>query len=186
MFRRFMIVCWVLFAVSTVTSFLSYVGYKSYEKKTDKLYEMGLNPFDRFDSYDGNPFIDLIPEDGLLLMIQKGEQQDRRRTRNDDLPVEGEQSVDQNNAPNSDTPDGFKVVERDSTDWRNAPIVDTEEARKRNERFAAMAELDRRYSQRKENYQTAGFIGAGLAAMIFMWNLIWHTGHWVWMGRDSE
>ena len=50
-------------------------------------------------------------------------------------------------------------------------------------RKAAMAELDRRYSRRKENYQTAEFIGAALVALIFLWNLILHIGHWIWMGR---
>ena len=50
-------------------------------------------------------------------------------------------------------------------------------------RKAAMAELDRRYSRRMENYQTAGFIGAALVALIFLWNLILHIGHWIWMGR---
>jgi hypothetical protein len=27
--------------------------------------------------------------------------------------------------------------------------------------------------------------GLGLAALMLIWNIIWHTAHWIWMGRKD-
>ena len=135
MFRRFMIVCWVLFAIATVVSLLGYAGYEFYEKKTIDLIEMGFNPVG---TYDENRYIDLIPENKLVLIAQNKEKEDRSGRRDDDPTLEDEHPVVQNDPPYSDIPDGFKVVEPDSTDWRNAPIVIEDEARDSRMRLSAM------------------------------------------------
>jgi len=182
MFQRFMIVCWVLFAITTVVSLLGYAGHKFYEKKTGELYEMGYNPFSK---YDGSPFLDLYPDNELLLIAQNRKQEDRSGPRDDSL-VDDQKTEGENGRTYSDIPAGFKVVEPDSTDWRDAPIVDEAAVREQKRRYAAMAELDHRYDRRKGKWQTIGFIGVALAAILFMWNIIWHLGHWIWMGRKAE
>ena len=56
------------------------------------------------------------------------------------------------------------------------------------------AELERRlydrerqsYASRKETYAITGIVAAALAGIILLWNIIWHTAHWVWMGRKDS
>ena len=50
----------------------------------------------------------------------------------------------------------------------------------------AIAELDRRWHKSQSSWSTLGFVGAGGATFIFLWNLICHIGHWIWMGRKAE
>ena len=37
-----------------------------------------------------------------------------------------------------------------------------------------------------EPYQIIGLIGGLVASLILLWNIIWHTGHWIWMGRKTH
>jgi hypothetical protein len=39
---------------------------------------------------------------------------------------------------------------------------------------------------RRENYLMVALIGGILAGILFLWNIIWHTAHWVWMGRNTD
>ncbi len=53
-------------------------------------------------------------------------------------------------------------------------------------RKAALAELDRRYLNRREVFSITAFIGGAIAVLVLLWNIIWHAGHWIWMGRRTN
>ena len=128
MFRRFMIVCWVIFALMSVVSLLGHAGCVFYDTKAEELYDMGLNRFAKFD--EKGEFLDLNSDDVLLEIVQ-----------------------------NSDN-----VYSR----------------------MMAMAELDRRYYERKNRSKSVRLNAVILAAILLLWNLFWHTGHWIWMGRKPK
>lgn len=128
--------------------------------------------------------MDLYSDNELLLIAQSRDQQDRSGTKDDSL-VDDEETEIQNAQMQSDNAAGSKVAQSDSTEWRNAPIVDEDEAREQERRKSAMAELNHRYDRRKVKSQTIGYISVTLAAIFFVWNIIWHTGHWIWTGRKQ-
>jgi hypothetical protein len=37
----------------------------------------------------------------------------------------------------------------------------------------------------RSDSMAAGLLGVLLAVSILLWNIIWHVGHWIWMGRES-
>ena len=37
-----------------------------------------------------------------------------------------------------------------------------------------------------EPFQIMGGLAGLAAAIIFIWNIIWHIGHWIWMGRETR
>ena len=110
MFRRFMIVCWVLFLLATAVTAIGYIGFGHYQE--------------------------LISE----------------------VPT---------------------VEERAQLDW---------DSLNSDEQYSLLeAELDEKQPLRHQRDKYSPLMGLGLMAMavILIWNIIWHTGHWIWMGRDN-
>ena len=50
-------------------------------------------------------------------------------------------------------------------------------------RAIAMEALLQRYDRRMETSQLVAVVAVTLATIILVWNIIWHVGHWIWMGR---
>jgi hypothetical protein len=47
-----------------------------------------------------------------------------------------------------------------------------------------MATVESRRIERKgEPFLIIGGLGGIFAGVILLWNIIWHTAHWIWMGR---
>lgn len=40
-----------------------------------------------------------------------------------------------------------------------------------------------KFVRHETNFLTTGVAVGVLAFSILLWNIIWHTGHWIWMGR---
>ena len=40
--------------------------------------------------------------------------------------------------------------------------------------------------RRKQKFLLVGWSGAIFAGGMILWNIIWHTGHWIWMGREQS
>ena len=93
MFRRFIIVCWVLFALASIVGLVGGVGYLHYQGELEGFTE---------------------------LSVESGENR-------------------------------YAVLER--------------------------------IHLRKEGFGSTGILGALAAGLILLWNIILHTGHWIWMGR---
>lgn len=41
------------------------------------------------------------------------------------------------------------------------------------------------YSETAQLFFIVAAIGGSLAFLMLLWNVIWHVGHWIWMGRES-
>ena len=50
----------------------------------------------------------------------------------------------------------------------------------------ALVELERRNRVQMQAFSVAGAIGGMLAGFFVIWNIIWHTAHWVWKGRKQK
>lgn len=114
MFRRFMIVCWVLFAIGASISLIGYVGY----------------------------IVNQEPE---------------LTTRVRELP----------------------------------PDAVLEELTLEQKRANALADAGRRIERedrqvRREYFLITATIGGIFVGILLLWNVIWHTAHWVWMGRNKD
>jgi len=44
----------------------------------------------------------------------------------------------------------------------------------------------RRYRQRYSAADVTAIVAGLMGLVILLWNIIWHTSHWVWMGRKAE
>ena len=40
--------------------------------------------------------------------------------------------------------------------------------------------------QRKESFSLFTIAASIVAGSLFLWNILWHTGHWILMGRQSD
>ena len=40
--------------------------------------------------------------------------------------------------------------------------------------------------RRTENFTIVTLISSAAALLVLLWNILWHTGHWIWMGRDKK
>ncbi len=114
MFRRFLIVCWVLFSVGTVAGLVGYVGYRANAE----------------------------PE----YVLQEQSEED------------------------------LAVSAKDMT------------AEERLEELSGRARMLKRSiprERRKQTFLLVGWSGAIFAGGMILWNIIWHTGHWIWIGRHE-
>ena len=50
--------------------------------------------------------------------------------------------------------------------------------------IAATAEFASRYKDRVSDFAGIGLLGGFLAGAFLIWNILCHTVHWVWMGRE--
>lgn len=116
MFRRIMIVCWVLFSLGAVVGLAGWAGYDYY--------------------------------DGMQESKQEAYDEQRRKER---------ESQELNGDRNGSMRGGRLGLPID-------PVIE----------------------RNKQRYEIVGLTGGCLAALIFLWNLLWHTGHWIWMGRKPN
>lgn len=117
MFRRFMIVCWVLFGMLFAVTFATYYGSYHYAVQASQIIEAAQAASDR-------EAAKIVAEGGV--------------------------------AP----------------EWMTGPIVETRESR------AALI--------RSESLTDLGLPAAILTVFVLVWNVIWHVGHWTWMGREAH
>ena len=130
MFRRFMTICWVLFALCVVTATVGwYFGIEA-----DRQREVAQAEYDALLNEPIN-FVDEIMAEG----------KDKSELSEDEL----------------------KALAR-SEERRNSKTV--------------LAEIDKRVSF----WAGAIVYGAFAAILILLWNILWHIGHWIWMGRRTE
>jgi len=114
-----MIVCWVLFAIGTVTAAIGYGGYRA----NHELIDPSIPP----------------PPAGYVF---------------DEPPRVGDMTA-------KELLEELRELERERAE-----------------------RIDRR--QKAETFLFVAQIGALLAGPLLLWNLIWHTGHWIWMGRQEQ
>ena len=165
MFRRFMIVCWVLFSLGAVTGLVGLAGYQYYDVKAQALAERqgsAREPPQIKNLDDASFVVDKI-KDGTL----KGE---RRK-----IALQALREFDQRQRVEQGTETPRQELER----LRAEQGLGTDGVGV----IEAQVELERRYRVRMEPFGVAGAIGGILAGFFLLWNIIWHTAHWVWMGR---
>lgn len=130
MFRRFLIVCWALFALCVVTATVGwYFGFEA-----DRQREVAQAEYDALLNEPIN-FVDEIMAEG----------KDKSELSEDELKA----------------------------------LARSEERRKSE---TVLAEIDKRVSI----WAGAIVYGAFAAILILLWNILWHIGHWIWMGRKTE
>lgn len=152
MFRRFMIVCWILFGIPACVALVS--GATSFMTESD------IQDFitgDAEDTADVIQHLDRIikTEDRTIALAEEM----RRRIRAGEWT--GEQTEDDANAI---------IIER--TDYVQP--------------FKMKKERLRTLMGRKIESERIYMLSALLAATILLWNVIWHAGHWIWMGRKAD
>jgi len=78
------------------------------------------------------------------------------------------------------------ISESDDIDVQRATALRNAQTRVRlhDEINANYAEASLLYSKAKIYYGMTLF-GTIIAGFLFLWNVIWHTAHWVWMGRKT-
>ena len=122
MFKRFMIVCWVLFALASFVATGAGIEYKHHEAKKDDILDtataQGFNVFDVIDPPKVKP--------GDVLQMER--------------PWDLYQLAD---------------------DYRAA----TDES---------------------EMFSYIALVAGIIAGTLLLWNVIWHVGHWIWMGREPN
>ena len=160
MFRRFMTACWVLFALAAILAIGSGVAYKIAENQLLSLRTETMVD-DRMES--GHEI-----ESGLRHIANGYDETIEYRKAHENIPIgasEAEAMLIRLQAPHdySNLSDEQLQAKSRST-HENALLANTQNARKR------IAE-------------NAFFFASILATLILLWNLIWHTGHWIWMGR---
>ena len=116
MFRRFMILCWVLFSIFTLVGLVGFVGYQVLD---EPVFEIELASGD------------IVSTKGM-------------------------------------------TVEQ---------LEQAEELKLAKDVVVAISSTIRAYEKRRENFLLTAWLGAFLALASMLWNIIWHTAHWVWMGR---
>ena len=55
--------------------------------------------------------------------------------------------------------------------------------------FNAISEINAhrmRMETKKNNAALFGLYAGIVAFVILLWNIIWHTAHWIWMGRKES
>ena len=112
MFRRFMIVCWVVLSLAALVGLVGWAGYSHFERKAE-----------------------------AIVRVAQAESEQRFKDAGDVL-------------------------------WGNKDTV--------------VSTAESRIEQGKGvPFMFAGVLGGILAGVLLIWNIIWHTGHWIWMGRES-
>lgn len=136
MFRRFMIVCWGLFAISATCGAICWGIYGYYESQWDS-YTSELAEVTAATKIKSSYDASIVEE-----LIQDLEDQEQKQRMLNELKK-------------------FRAIE---------------------ENLPAAPDID--YQIRL--YEGLAFYGGTIAAIIVLWNVIWHVGHWIWMGRKSE
>ena len=118
MFRRFMIVCWVLFAIAVSGFALNWSQYESLASMVSSVSQ----------DIDNHPAMRLLPHD--------------------------QNYADTVNADDKTVSDLLRL---------QSIYADKRDARS----------------------ELAGLFGL-VGLLILLWNIVWHIGHWVWMGRKNN
>ena len=182
MFRRFIIVCWVLFSLGAVTGLVGLAGYQYYDVKAEAFAERqraaGEPP--QITNLDDAAFVARKIKDGTL----KGERrkialqalreflQAQGLEQGTETPRQELERLRAEQGALPALPDGFVLDEQ--LPLEEVGVIE------------AVIELERRNRVRMEAFGIVGAIGGILAGLFLVWNMIWHTGHWVWMGRKVE
>jgi len=157
-FRQFMMVCWVLFALSGLAGVAGWIGNSIYASRI-----LDIRPYGMVLGGVTDPYT-------ILNELRRSERRAFHRL------------VEERNGAKK-LPEGNVVEQRYEFD--TAPAMDVE-ARERI--FENVAELHARASEYYsfiQGFTRLGIVGSMLAAILALWNIIWHTGHWVWMGRKT-
>ena len=51
--------------------------------------------------------------------------------------------------------------------------------------LGVIEEAQRRLGADREVWALSAFFGSIAAVIVLLWNIVWHIGHWVWMGRRT-
>lgn len=174
MFRRFMIVCWTVFAALVL---VASVGWIMYTVNDNRLLSLRTDEMIA-DNLDSAREIEKRLRQMAALHRSKGKLIDADGNIFDvfDDLDEGDISTI------TDDSDGkkFKIGHTD---------FEIEDFESPQEHYQASDDLDRKADSANRIYDridTAKLIGlsAGiLAGLLLIWNVIWHISHWVWEGR---
>jgi hypothetical protein len=149
MFRRFMIVCWVLFGLSVAATTALYAAhYSAYQD-----------------------FLQAVDERDAILERGTARARAEKETRAEvDGPWKDYAGDTVENGSTGDAP------------WEDDPIIADDEAK-------ALDVLDLRIDSSMrvmESYTSDIGNAMSISALILLWNIIWHVGHWIWMGREER
>jgi len=137
MFRRFMTVCWVLFAMAALTAVIGWSGYSHYQREIEEARIVDID--------------DLTTEATEEWRIfEPGE--------------------------DSDTSPGRPMTPEEIKDFNLSMQLEHEQS---------INDKIRPIRVQRERYSIALGLGGLIAAILLLWNIIWHTGHWVSEGRET-
>ncbi len=163
MFRKFMIVCWVLFGLMVMGAVINGYSYIQYgnqvlELRDQNMIDKGIIDPDKI----GNAFYSIATEYELTLSWRK-------------KVASASDVLDEIAAAES------KPVYADSyTD-----LSDTELSLAELEAREAASAAHQLFSRRWDA-EILIYMASLNAAMILVWNVHWHTGHWVWKRRKVK
>ena len=76
-------------------------------------------------------------------------------------------------------PQGFELDDPDVGKTKSELVADLDVIK------AQLNEV-RRYRQRHSAADVTAIVAGLMGLVILLWNVIWHTGHWIWMGRKGS
>ena len=139
MFRRFMIVCWVLFALCVVAAAAGwYFGFDANHQR-----EVAQAEYQALQNESVNFYASRLADE-----LSQGEK------------------------------DEADLSDEERERW-------TEFLAKEKKRQTVENRLEKLRHQ-IDLWEQAFLFGSLVGALILLWNIIWHTGHWIWVGRKAE
>jgi len=86
--------------------------------------------------------------------------------------------------PASPLPEGF-VLDPPTISMENEKIPIDEVRAKRTE-LSEKYRIARKHESKIEGGNVVAYLSFFAALVMLLWNIIWHTGHWVWVGRKVQ
>ena len=83
------------------------------------------------------------------------------------------------------------TAQKDKLRWdeKMSAEVNADSISRKMQLVAEIRGLEQRWNDvavKRGSWRNPTFILSYSAAMMLLWNIIWHTGHWIWMGRKAK
>lgn len=175
MFPRFMVVCWVFFAIPAAVFLISsgllrYHNEEIRNLRVDVLTEAGSSPFE-IQSDLRNAVVEMLQYAERRAVSEGGEWEEYR-------PSEiRSAAIAELTKRNIEMERTFKI---------NFPSDLTEiDFRTKYDKYKSDSEVASQHYVAAISLREWHLMSKYLAVVALIWNVIWHTGHWIWMGRKT-